>query len=118
MSASPTTAASAAANGPVTRTTLESVTQPSGTLATGGTGAAARSLMTMKPQRPAPSAPHDPEAGVRLRVAVDDDVLEQVAERRLDGAFVLRLHLEVVGQRAALPDRTHRRWPAASARRR
>ncbi len=42
---------------------------------------------------------------MRLRVAVDDHVLEQIAERRFDGAFVLGLHLEVVGEGAALADR-------------
>ncbi len=43
-------------------------------------------------------------AGGRVLVGRHDDVLQQVAEQRLDRAFVPAIHFEVVGHRAALFD--------------
>jgi hypothetical protein len=45
---------------------------------------------------------NDREAGRGLVVALDDDVLEQIAEARLDRALVATVHVEVVGDRALL----------------
>ena len=60
--------------------------------------------MTTKPQRPASCLPHEREAGRRLIVALDDDVLEQIAEAGLDRALVTAVDLEIVGDGTLLPD--------------
>ena len=47
---------------------------------------------------------HERQAGRRLVVALDDDVLQQVAEAGLDGALVAAVDVEVVGDGALLAD--------------
>ena len=44
------------------------------------------------------------EAGGRLIVALDDDVLEQVAKAGFDGAFVAAIDVNIVGDSALLAD--------------
>ena len=44
------------------------------------------------------------EPGLRLLVRRHDDVLEQIAEAGFDGALVLRLDFEIIGDRALLTD--------------
>ena len=44
------------------------------------------------------------QAGLRLLVGRDHDVLEQIAETRFDRALVFRLDIEIVGDRALLAD--------------
>ena len=48
--------------------------------------------------------PDQIETGLRLFVRGHDHVLQQVAETGLDGAFVLRLDVEIIGHRALLTD--------------
>ena len=48
--------------------------------------------------------PHERQAGRRLIVAFDDHVLEQIAQARLDRALVATVDLEIVRNRALLPD--------------
>ena len=58
-------------------------------------------------QKSAPSCTrlaHEIEAGVGVLRPFDDDVLEQIAEVRLDRAFVSGLDLEIVGNGALLID--------------
>ena len=47
---------------------------------------------------------HQRQAGRRLIVPLDDDVLQQVAEAGFDRALVAAIDLEVVGDGALLPD--------------
>ena len=48
------------------------------------------------------------QRGVHLGRVVDDDVLEQLAEERIDGALVGAFHFDVIGDRAMLADRVRR----------
>ena len=50
-------------------------------------------------------AAHQLEAGVRLAVAIDDHVLQQLAEHGLHRPLETGVDVEVVGERAVLPDR-------------
>ena len=47
---------------------------------------------------------HERQPGRRLIVALDDDVLQQVAEARFHRTLVAAVHVEVVGHRALLAD--------------
>ena len=60
---------------------------------------------TLKPQRPASSWRIEPRGPpTTCSMPLDQHVLQQLAEARLDGALVARLDLDEVGERAHLPD--------------
>src|SRR5581483_1170697 len=63
---------------------------------------------------------HDLESGFGVGMLFDNDVLQEIAEAGFDGAFVARLDVEIVGDRALLIDgavrlREHGAWGIAVA---
>ena len=70
-------------------------------------------------RRPAAAFARDEgEPGGRVRVRAHDDVLEEIAERGVDGALVSLVDLDVVGDRAEMRHGVARIPPGSCARRR
>ena len=100
---------SARANGPFTRTIDDSGTRPSERVGSGSRAEVGRVALAgfRRDQEAAPAGAgfaNDLEPGGRVLRALDDDVLQQIAEVGLDRALVAGFDLEIVGNRALLVD--------------
>ena len=89
---------------PVTRTTEASGTRPSSGRRGRGRAGRRGAAGDEEPAAAGVVLAHQREAARRFVVVRNEDVLQQVAEVRLDGALVPALDLEVVGERPELAD--------------